>query len=339
MKKIVKLTESDLMNIVKRVIKEEYTEGSDEFIDTIVKKYNISDDLKNEILRSLEQSQCRKISFGNIKGAGGLSLWDGVVINPMNLNFSLGKFLFILFHELAHQYQFKKYGIEKMMEIYNQEMNIMDAGKFMHDVEKVADEFGLKKMNSLKRKGIVDFSNYDVKKGYENSTPQQFVQMIQYFRNELVKNNITDPKKISEFIYNMVKIGEPIKQTETPKEIKKIEEPQVKKEPISQIQKSTEIPSDIETYVGDLHVNDMGDFKNFKVIDGILSLNNVKTIESVEYVKKNLWVKGNKFEDFGSLKKVGGNVIISSTIPFIQNHTEDEIKNMIEIDGNLYIMG
>ena len=48
MKKVIRLTESDLTRIVKRVINEE-TEGIDNFIDIVDKQYNINDELKTVI--------------------------------------------------------------------------------------------------------------------------------------------------------------------------------------------------------------------------------------------------------------------------------------------------
>jgi hypothetical protein len=126
-------------------------------------------------------------------------------MNQNTLNYPLPKFLFILFHELAHQFQYKKYGEEKMLELYLQRISISEAAKFMFNVENVADEFGVRKIQSLKRKGLIDFSKNDVIKGYENSSPSKLEFFIRGFREQIKSAKINDTKEISEFLYNIIK--------------------------------------------------------------------------------------------------------------------------------------
>lgn len=205
MKKTIKLTESDLTRLVKQIIIES-AEGIDDFINTISNKYEISEELKSEILNTIESSGCKKISIKPIKMGDAVSLVDQVVLHPNVLRYGLPKFLFILFHELAHQFQFRKYGEEKMLELYLEEISIKDAAEYMFGVEKVADEFGMRKVSTLKRKGLINFSDGQVNKSYAGFTPSRFEYMIKEFRKELKLAKIDNPKKISEFLYNMIKI-------------------------------------------------------------------------------------------------------------------------------------
>ena len=205
MKKIIKLTESDLTRIVKRVIKEQ-AQGESEFIQTIVDEYDISDELKNEIINTIKNSECKNVVFEKIAMGDGLSVHNKVIINPITLNYSLGKFLFIIFHELAHQYQFKKYGIEKMLELYNDESDLKEGAEFMMSVEKVADEFASRKLRSLERKGLIELNPSDISTTNKRINLGMLEHMISMFKSQLKRNNIKSPEEISEFLYNMVRI-------------------------------------------------------------------------------------------------------------------------------------
>lgn len=349
MKKIIKLTESDLTRIVKRIIKEQ-TEGDTEFIKTIVDKYNISDELKNEIVNTIKSADTKKIKFQPIKMGAGLCLGDRLVMNPVTLSYPLGKFLFILFHELAHQYQFKKYGQEKMLELYNDEINIKDAAKFMADVEMVADEFAFRKMKNLERRGMVKVNPNDIIKGYENVSSNMLEHMIRSFRNEFRKNNVTGVQKISEFLYNMVKIEQNQPKTFTQQQTKK-EEPkrytqqQTRKEEPKTYGKTINVsdvkyvvPDGIETLIGSFDTYNIEDLNDVKHIDGNVSIhNNLKTLQNVETINGKLWITNKNFESFGNLKSVNGNVILDKNIILLKNYTEDDINNMIDIGGELII--
>jgi hypothetical protein len=336
MKKIIRLTESDLTRIVKRIVKEQ-TEGDTEFVKTIVDKYNISDELKNEIVNTIKSADTKKIKFQPIKMGAGLCLGDRLVMNPVTLSYSLGKFLFILFHELAHQYQFKKYGQEKMLELYNDEIDIKDAAKFMADVEMVADEFAFRKMKNLERRGMVKVKPNDIIKGYENVSSDMLEHMIRSFRNELRKNNVTGAQKISEFLYNMVKIEQNQPKTFTQQQTRK-EEPKTYGKTINVSDVEYVVPDGIETLIGSFDTYDIEDLNDVKHIDGNVSIhNNLKTLQNVETINGKLWITNKNFESFGNLKSVNGDVILDKNIILLKNYTEDDINNMIDIGGELII--
>jgi hypothetical protein len=336
MKKIIRLTESDLTRIVKRIVKEQ-TEGDTEFVKTIVDKYNISDELKNEIVNTIKSADTKKIKFQPIKMGAGLCLGDRLVMDPVTLRYSLGKFLFILFHELAHQYQFKKYGQEKMLELYNDEIDIKDAAKFMADVEMVADEFAFRKMKNLERRGMVKVKPNDIIKGYENVSSDMLEHMIRSFRNELRKNNVTGAQKISEFLYNMVKIEQNQPKTFTQQQTRK-EEPKTYGKTINVSDVEYVVPDGIETLIGSFDTYDIEDLNDVKHIDGNVSIhNNLKTLQNVETINGKLWITNKNFESFGNLKSVNGDVILDKNIILLKNYTEDDINNMIDIGGELII--
>ena len=345
MKKIIRITESDLTRIVKRVISEQ-AQGESEFIQTIVDRYNISDELKNEIINTIKNSECKNITFEKLSMGDGLALGDRLILTPGTLNYTLGRFLFILFHELAHQYQFKKYGMEKMLELYDDEMDIKEAAQFMKQVESVADEFAVRKLRNIQRKGLVTPSISDMFKVYDGITVDRLEMMIKMFRDKLRNSNIKGAKNISEYLYNMVRIKQTDSQVNSekqrPSEITSTEpkkEMNIENGTISADECLYDIPRGVKKVVGNLDASSLEDFNDVEVIDGNLTVSSdkIKTLQNIKIINGKLWVYGNNFEDFGNLKTVKGDVILTGNIPLLDKYSKDEIEGMINIGGILQI--
>lgn len=204
MKKIIRLTESDLIKLVRQVIKEE-TSGLGDFIETLKSNFNMSDELVDFVVNFIEKSDCNKIEFAEFKyPALGIALHNGVLINSSVFNRSLEFALFCIFHEIAHQYQYKKYGIEKMYEFYNDEISVFDTAKFMKQIETIADNFASRKIRELQAMGLIDDSYVPVEM-YKTVSESSLVAFIKSIRSQLRSRNITSPDDISEFYYNLIK--------------------------------------------------------------------------------------------------------------------------------------
>jgi hypothetical protein len=168
---------------------------------------NLSDELSEEIKSVFEKADCKKVSIENLRGPMGLALHNRLVLSPKIFEYGIPQALTIMFHELAHQYQFKKYGAEKMMEVYIGETSVDDGALAMSKYEAIADEFAIRKMRELKQKGLIDYQDSQVRKGYGNNPqPFMFKSMLEMIRNELKRNGATDIEKAAEYIYNMVKM-------------------------------------------------------------------------------------------------------------------------------------
>ena len=85
----------------------------------------------------------------------GLALESGVLINKMALNSPLPFLLFLIFHEVAHQYQFKKYGEDIMYNCYLGEISDTEAAEFMKHTEEIADDFGSRKIRQLQKLNLI----------------------------------------------------------------------------------------------------------------------------------------------------------------------------------------
>jgi len=191
-------------NLVSRVINEE-TSGLGDFIETLKSKFNMSDELVDFVVKFIEKSGCQKIEFSEFKYAAlGAALYNGVLINNAILGRPLGFALFVIFHEIAHQYQYKKYGIEKMNEFYNDEISVVDTAKFMKQIETTADNFASRKIRELQSMGLID-EKYVPVEMYKTVPESHLVAFIENIRARLRERNITSPDDISKFYYNLIK--------------------------------------------------------------------------------------------------------------------------------------
>ena len=193
-----------LIEIFKTLINEE-TDGITIFLNKIQAEYDISDSLYTELMEFIEKSNCKKIEFAKFNyPALGLALHNGVLINSNMIGDNLSFLIFVIFHEVAHQFQFKKYGDKIMYGVYSGDVSIDEAAKFMKHTEEVADEFAMRKIRELQKKGLID-NNYRANSPYRNISVQSIKSMIIRFRDDLERKNITSPNDISKYFYNMIK--------------------------------------------------------------------------------------------------------------------------------------
>lgn len=176
-----------------------------EFIETLRDNFSLNDEIIQYVINSIKNSGCEKIQFENFNfGAMGLALHDRVLINRSLLSNKLEFILFVIFHEIAHQYQYRKYGSSKMYQCYTDEIITDEPIEFMKKAEIVADEFGSRKIRQLQSKGLIS-NNFTPPKYYKTMSLQQFRNFIERVKERLDMRNITSPEEISELFYNMIK--------------------------------------------------------------------------------------------------------------------------------------
>jgi len=188
-----------------KLIKEENGDSISSFLNTIDRTYRMSDELRSKVDEFIRKSDCEKIEFAKFKmPAMGIALHNGVLINQVVLNQGLENLLYIVFHEIAHQYQFKKYGKDKMYECYIGEISDDEAADFMRKTEIVADDFAARKIRELQKLGLIN-SSFVPLQPYKTLPLNQIKAMVVNYRRMLKQNNVNSPEKISEFFYNIVK--------------------------------------------------------------------------------------------------------------------------------------
>ena len=189
---------------IRRILKEE-TERVDGFLDEISSVYDMSDELRDFVKKFITESNCERIDFANFKMAGamGVAIKSGVLINKIALTRSLPFLLFLIFHEIAHQYQFKKYGVDIMYNCYIGDISEMEAAEFMKHTEEVADDFASRKIRELQKLNLI--GDYKPIQMYRDLPIQQVMMMVNRYRDNMMMNNIDSPEKVSEYFYNIVK--------------------------------------------------------------------------------------------------------------------------------------
>jgi len=201
---MVYLYHMNLQESIKRILKEE-TERVDGFLNEISSVYDISDELRDFIKKFIDESNCERIDFTNFKMVGvmGLAIKSGVLINKIALTRSLPFLLFLVFHEIAHQYQFKKYGENIMYNCYIGDISEIEAAEFMKHTEEVADDFASRKIRELQKLNLI--GDYKPIQMYRDLPIQQITMMVNRYRDDMKMNNIDSPEKVSEYFYNIVK--------------------------------------------------------------------------------------------------------------------------------------
>jgi hypothetical protein len=193
-----------MKQLIRRILKEE-TKGIDIFIDKIDESFNLSDELKTFLENFINNSECKNIEFHSFNyQIGGIALSTGVVINDFYLKKNLELLLYVIFHEIAHQYQYKKYGADVMYSIYVGDIDINEGVKILRKTEEIADDFSHRKIRELQKKDLIDKS-YEPPRTYEKVSNFVLSHLINGMKNNLKSKGIKDSEEISKYLYNMVK--------------------------------------------------------------------------------------------------------------------------------------
>ena len=160
------------------------------------------------IKKFILDSGCRKIEIREIKlNALGASLSSGVIIDPSVLRSLKERTLYTVFHEIVHQYQYRKYGEDVVENLFLANDNEDDAVTFLRKTELVADRYAIKKCRELAKLGVLDPRFIPKYGNYKHYSRGQFRTYLNTFRDICRKNNITDHKKVAEMFYNFITTG------------------------------------------------------------------------------------------------------------------------------------
>lgn len=197
----------NLKETIRKILKEE-TEGIDSFISKVLNRYPEVKPYIGKIKSFIDNSNCKKIEVAKFKyPALGLALHDGVTFNELIFNQSLPNFLFIIFHEIAHQYQYKKYGNEKMYEFYLGDIDIKGAAIAMKEIELTADEMAARKVREFIKLGLIDGNIPAMNSFYKNIPLSHFENLINQTKIKIKEMNVTDFDGIANIFYNMIKVN------------------------------------------------------------------------------------------------------------------------------------
>ena len=193
------ITERQLNNLISPNV-----EGLEDLMNQIIDKFPEVEDYKDKLIDLINKSNCKKIEFATMQHAGGLSLHISVLLNKILLNRDLNSLIFIIFHEIAHQYQFKKYGAEKMYELYTGKIHLEDAVDFLYNTEITADEFAFRKVKEFHKLGLL--KTITDMRMYKKMGKHNLANMYSQVKKILSVRKGDSPDEVSEVLYNFIKI-------------------------------------------------------------------------------------------------------------------------------------
>ena len=141
--------------------------------------------------------------FENI-AAYGMAKNDICIISDRLLWFSPSNLIFSLFHELAHYYQYRKYGQDIAISIYtNPESEIQKDIKLLKEIELTADKFARLKASYYIKKYKI---NYPITMtGYRYTLDSVLRDHLLKIKKQVKDMNYTTVQEINEHIYNQIK--------------------------------------------------------------------------------------------------------------------------------------
>lgn len=160
------------------------------------------------------KSGCPEIRIMDLKHGLGASLKSYVLVSPAMINSSAESCLYGLFHEIAHQYQYKKYG-DRIAQIFlNSDENIFEDAKFLEKIENTADQFGMRKCRELAQKGILNDMMIRRYGAYSSFGTQDFIKYLKQFKKVLIKKKIKDINLVDDIFYEYI-TGQKVQKLES----------------------------------------------------------------------------------------------------------------------------
>lgn len=183
------------------------TKGVKEFISTISK---LQPDIKKSVLKDIEsfiiESKCIEIKLEKLsEKAAGISKTDECIISTIVFRFPTEYMLYMILHEISHQYQYKKYGKNLVLDVYLNETPLQEATEKLLAIEKVADRFALMKMKQIFKNNNV-ISQISPVPRYLNMTDlTKMKEHVQSMREDVSKLNLETIEDINNHLYNKIK--------------------------------------------------------------------------------------------------------------------------------------
>jgi hypothetical protein len=167
-------------------------------------KLRFTDEEVNFILSQINKSDLKYIYFESFINTIGFAYDNETIIFDKNKLRRMNKLdiLFIIFHELSHLLQYKKYGNDFALNVYvGKDLDyVVDE---LIKIESVADRLAMRMLNSFKQKFPQDhIFNTNILDRYKDRV--NMIKYLEYIRNLIKKNQLTSIIDINDFILNNV---------------------------------------------------------------------------------------------------------------------------------------
>jgi hypothetical protein len=152
-----------------------------------------------EIQKFIELSGCKRIRFARMSDrAMGISKTNECVINQDLIKLPLQYLVYILLHEIVHQYQYKKYGKDYMLDVYLDELCLEQAVQTLLHAERVADRLSISRTTRMIGKNMIVPRYLNIK------DTTQLKKHIVEIRKAVSTLNLKSIEEINEYIHGSV---------------------------------------------------------------------------------------------------------------------------------------
>ncbi len=160
---------------------------------------DLSESSLTEIQKFIELSGCKRIRFARMSDrAMGISKTNECVINQDLIKLPLQYLVYILLHEIVHQYQYKKYGKDYMLDVYLDELCLEQAVQTLLHAERVADRLSISRTTRMIGKNMIVPRYLNIK------DTTQLKKHIVEIRKAVSTLNLKSIEEINEYIHGSV---------------------------------------------------------------------------------------------------------------------------------------
>lgn len=174
------------------------------FLDILIRKHPHLESSRGFFWKTFDNSGVVSIEINSLRFGVAVSLPKIIIVAPKVLNIELNHLLFTLFHEIAHQYQFKKYGVENMLKIQMGRMDRESSISFLRQIETVADEYAERKLREMKKLNFLPQTEIIPKGFYKTLKDQDYEKMIDVSKKLLEGEDIKDHKNVSKILQRKI---------------------------------------------------------------------------------------------------------------------------------------
>lgn len=181
--------------------------GLDIFISTIRSHTELKENSIKLIKRFIIDSGCPSIKFENLSTrAAGISKTDECIISTIIFGIPVEYFVYIMLHEVAHQFQYLKHGKNIALSIY-QNTEINEAANKLLSLEKVADRLAIKKAREVLRLSNIHTVDKIIPRYLNLTDTSQIKSHILDIRAQVELHGLTTIEQINNCIYNKISVN------------------------------------------------------------------------------------------------------------------------------------
>ena len=189
-------------------LKRSNTIGLDTFIKTIqIDKPTLCENIILALIDFIVSSGCRAIEFRKMSNrAMGISKTDVCILNYDVLKMPDEYTLYIILHEVAHQYQYRKHGKNLVLDVYLESTPLDEAAKKLLRVEQIADRLAIAKLNTILQENNIKLSKPIVSRYLGLTDLTQIKNYLSKIRSNIGQMKLLNIEEINDYIYQKVSI-------------------------------------------------------------------------------------------------------------------------------------